>query len=196
MTFRGSQFDVAGGTYFAFSPVQLFVVLTRSVSLSLRRSPFCSHPRFLSLPSVSLTFFIPLVDDHCLNRVIEYLRPAVHRRALGTCARAKTRRRDPVAKDGSDSRHFAVFASLSPRSVKRDVPARNDARARDWCSSRRCLLDPKPRILLPGFAPGAISACLPAASQRQTDRVYGVSGKRRRVFPPRFYSRHAHGLLP
>jgi len=150
--------------------------------ISLFHGDCCSRARSLSL-SLSLSLFLfPPRTCHCLNRVIEYLRPAVAfsrylSASLPACARAKTRR---PTRPAPWSRRMApalvilpFLPPFSPRSVKRDVPARNDARARDWCSSSRCLLDPKPRILLPGFAPGAISAC-PPASDTNRSRLQGV----------------------
>jgi hypothetical protein len=78
-------------------------------------------------------------------------------------------RRDPRPRRMAPTLVISPFLPpFSPRSVKRDVPARNDARVRDWCTSSRCLPDPKPRILLPGFAPGAISACPPASDTNRS----------------------------
>lgn len=176
---RGWKFEIEGTTHFTFLRPRLFVAratISHSLpppSLSLSLSLFFSFSKPRTCATVWtgwLNICYPAVP---LSRISARVRK--HRRRQPARVVARLRRMAPASRHFAGIFFFSFFSlpPFSPRSVKRDVPARNDARARDWCSSSRCLLDPKPRILLPGFAPGAISAC-PPASDTNRSRLRGV----------------------
>lgn len=160
--------EIEGGTNFAFSR-RLFVARAFS-SLSLS----------LSVP----LFFIPTAwTCHCLSRMIEYLRPAVVLSPLrvgrGTCLRAcentpPVGRREIRGREGWLSSSFRRFC-LPFRPAPSSGTCRHATMLAPVIGAppSRCLLDPKPRILLPGFAPGAISAC-PPASDTNRSHIQGV----------------------
>lgn len=143
---------IEGRIYSAFARVRDCLSLARLLCLCLPLTLFLFSPR----------------TCYCcigwLNICVLLLTISLSPSRYPTRVRKHADRRDPRSRRMAPTLVISPFLlPFSPRSVKRDVPARNDARARDWCTSSRCLPDPKPRILLPGFAPGAISAC-PSAS--------------------------------
>lgn len=156
---RGREFEIEKGTYFAFSRARLFVA------------------RAFSLPFSPSLFSILVADlAVCLNRVIEYLRPAValprYLRACENTPTGETRGREGWPRLSSFRRFYLPFrpapSSGTCRHATMLAPVIGAPRRGAYSTRSRvsCSQDSLPAQFRPARQPAT-----------QTDRIYGVSPK-------------------